>query len=88
MKKKTLGLIASLIFALATVGGYYWLWTVSLNAEVTPSSVATTSTYAVVEIESVKKEAVDILNGLENRGNIPIPVPTEKMGRPNPYLNY
>jgi hypothetical protein len=87
MNKKSIGLIVSLVFALATAGGFYWLWTTS-KADVSGTPIATTSTYTVVEIESVKKEAVDILSGLENKASIPIPTPTEKMGRVNPYVNY
>ena len=87
MSKTNIGLIISVVFALATAGGFYWLWTTS-KTEVEGVVPATTSTYTIVEIESVKKEAVDILAGLENKAGIPIPIPTEKMGRPNPYINY
>ena len=87
MSKNSIGLFVSLAFALLTAGGFYWLWTTS-KTDTTTTTVATTSTYTVVEIESVKKEAADILSGLENKASIPIPIPTEKMGRVNPYIDY
>lgn len=86
MKKTTIGSITALFFALITAGSFYWLWTTTTN-EV--SKVGATGTnYSIVEIESVKQEAVSILSGLENKSSIPIGVPTEKMGRENPYINY
>ena len=86
MKKTSLGLIAALLFVFATAGAFYWLWTTS-NVPVS-STGTTASNYTVVEIESVKAEAVSILSGLENKAGIPIGIPTEKMGRANPYVNY
>ena len=91
MNKRSIGLIISLVFALATAGGFYWLWTTSKTDASTTSTTTTSATstsYTIVEIESVKKEAVDILTGLENKASIPIPVPTDKMGRANPFVNY
>lgn len=86
MKKTFIGLIAVLFFALITVGSFFWLWTTS-KTEV-PEASATAGKYSIIEIESVKKEAVDILSGLQNVAGVPIGVPTEKMGRENPFLNY
>ena len=86
MKKSSLSLVAAVIFMLVTMGGYYWLWTISK----TESAVVSTATadFTIVEIESVKKEATTILSGLENKASIPIIVPTDKMGRANPFADY
>jgi flagellar basal body-associated protein FliL len=86
MNKSLAGFIAVMIFALATAGAFYWLWTTS-KSEATSKGVLDSS-YSAVEIDSVKKEAVDILSTLENKAAIPIPTPTDKMGRTNPYLSY
>lgn len=86
MKKTSMGLIAALIFALGTAGGFYWLWTTSQTQAST--TIASSTDYTVVEIESVKKEATTILAGLENKASIPISTPTQKMGRTNPFVNY
>lgn len=86
MNKKSMGLIVSLVFALVTAASFYWLWTIS-KTEASTISTSTTD-YTVVEIESVKKEAVSILSGLVNKASIPIDVPTEKMGRTNPFTDY
>jgi len=86
MKKKSIGLIAAFLFMLITAGSFFWLWTISKTeaSAVSGSSVD----YTAVEIESVKKEAVNILSGLENTAAIPIGVPTDKMGRTNPFADY
>ncbi|MDD4877135.1 MAG: hypothetical protein PHQ86_08430 [Dehalococcoidales bacterium] len=86
MNKKSMGLIASLVFALVAAGSFYWLWTISKTEASTIST--STADYTVVEIESVKKEAVSILSGLVNKSSLPIDVPTEKMGRTNPFSDY
>lgn len=86
MKKKSMGLIASVLFMLITAGSFFWLWTLSKTGA---SALSTPSAdYTVVEIESVKKEAVNILSGLENTSAIPIGIPTAKMGRTNPFADY
>lgn len=86
MNKSLAGVIASLIFALVTAGAFYFLWTTS-KSEVSPTT-ALDSSYTAVEIDSVKKQAVDILSGLEKKSDIPVTTPTDKMGRPNPYVSY
>jgi len=81
---KNISLIASLVFIIATLGAFYWLWTMANNYEV-DKTVA--ENLKPVEIESVKKEATTLLSDLEKNSDIPIPVPTEKMGRENPFTN-
>jgi len=85
MKRNTIATITALLFAVATAGGFYWLWTISKTGV---STASPDTTYAIVEIESVKTEATNILTGLENIAGIPIPVPTAKMGKTNPFVNY
>ena len=79
---KTIGLFLSLFFALATVGGFYWLWAQSKNFTIKTTPAADMQ---AVEIESVKTEAVSLLSGLNNVVGMPIPVPTSKMGKANPF---
>ncbi len=82
MNKSLIGIIAALVFGVATAGAFYWLWTTAQSETTTTASAAT---YQVVEIESVKKEATDILSTLQKSSDIPVGVPVEKMGRANPY---
>lgn len=84
MSKTAAGLIASFMFALIVAGGFYWLWITSQKNIPTASSMA--SQYQAVEIESVKKEATDILGTLEKNSDIPLTTPTSKMGRANPFI--
>jgi hypothetical protein len=79
---KLISLILSLVFALATVGGFYWLWTQSKNFTV---RAVIAENMKPVEIETVKTKAVSLLAGLNNVGGMPIPVPTSKMGKANPF---
>lgn len=82
MKMKTISLIASLIFIIVTLGAFYWLWTIANDLKI---DKAVAENLKLVEIESVKKEATTLLSDLEKNSDIPIPVPTEKMGRENPF---
>lgn len=83
MKKLNLDLIASLVFFLVTAGGFYWLW-IQSNATVA-NPVSNPKNYTVVEIESSKTQASDILGSLEKNSEIPLSAPTAKMGRTNPF---
>lgn len=79
---KLIGLIASLVFALAAVGGFYWLWMQSSNFTV---QTVIADDMRPVEIDSVKNQAVLLLSGLNNVSGMPIPTPTNKMGKANPF---
>lgn len=85
MNKTLAGLIASFIFALIVAGGFYWLWITSQKN--IPSASSAASQYTLVEVESVKKEATDILSTLEKNSDIPVTTPTDKMGRANPFVS-
>ena len=80
---KLIGLILGLVFFLATAGGFYWLWLQSKNFTV-KTTVA--DNMKPIEIDSVKNQAVLLLSGLNNVSGMPIPVPTNKMGKVNPFI--
>lgn len=86
MNKNSLGIILALVFAGVTAGGFYWLWTQYNNSDVTTAVSNTSSSYTVVDIESVKNQASEIISSLEKVSDIPIPTPTAKMGRTNPFV--
>jgi len=80
------GLLFSLIFLVLTAGAFYWLW--GLANEL--SSVSSTAgknieQYESVEIDSVKKQAADILAGTEKVSEIPLSAPTTDVGKANPF---
>jgi uncharacterized protein YneF (UPF0154 family) len=83
MKSKTFGIIVSLILVAGTVGGFFWLWTMSKTFNANPPVQDNLKT---VEIESVKKDAENVLSGLEKNSDIPISTPVDKMGKTNPFV--
>lgn len=80
--KKSLNLIASLFFLIATGMAFYWLWTQTQNFTV---NTAVAENLKPVEVETVKNEAEKLLFGVENKAGIPIPSPVGKMGKENPF---
>lgn len=82
MNTKIINLVVSLVFAVITVGAFFWLWRISTNFVV---DTAVADNLKPVEINTVKNDATSILSGLSNTASIPIPTPTEKMGKANPF---
>lgn len=87
MTKTMINLIVSVVFAVITAGAFFWLWTTATSEDTTGTPTAAAQTYQTVEIESVKKQATEILSGLEKNTDIPVGVPTSKMGRTNPFVS-
>lgn len=83
MNSKLIGLIVSIVFALGMVGAFYWLWD---SSQKTPVSSAVAENLKPIEIESVKKQASGLMTGLQKNSDIPVLMPTEKMGRANPFV--
>ncbi len=83
MSLKTLYLSGGFIVMVLTAGGFFWLW--NQTGSVTVNTVQIAASYEPVDIENIKTEARDLISGLENNANIPIPIPLEKMGRENPF---
>ncbi len=82
MKMKTLSIVGSLILVVAVVGGFFWLWQMSKDYNANP---AVEDNLKPVEIESVKKDAENVLSGLDKSSDIPISTPVDKMGKTNPF---
>ncbi len=86
MKKSSLGMIGSVLFIIIVVASFYSIWSKSNNPG--KSSVKTVvNTYAPVDISGMKAQAVSIISEYENNSGIPIPTPTEKMGKVNPFTD-
>lgn len=83
MNPKLIGLIVSIIFALGVIGGFYWLWN---SSQATQVSGEVAENLKPIEIESVKTEATTLMTGLQKNSDIPVLIPTEKMGRANPFV--
>lgn len=84
ISSKTVAFIASLLFIAATIGGFFWLWQMSKNYNTNPPVA---DNLQPIEIESVKKDAENVLAGLEKNSDIPIPTPVDKMGKDNPFVS-
>ncbi|MFA7244442.1 MAG: hypothetical protein WC080_04095 [Patescibacteria group bacterium] len=82
MKKRTFNLILSLIFLTIAIVGFYMIW--KNNSSI---SVQNTASYITLDISGVKDEAETLVQGRENNAGIPLPDPTTKMGKANPFAN-
>lgn len=83
MESKNMGAIGGAIALLAVIGGGVWIWMLSNKFD---SNQAVDSSFKLIEIETVKSDAENILAGLEQTSDIPIPTPNEKMGKTNPFV--
>lgn len=85
MSKSSMSTIFAIIFLTLIAGGYYWAW-----SSVMPSSDSSAGTEISMELEvsdisGMKEQANKLISGMENNANIPLPVPTEKLGKTNPF---
>ncbi len=83
MKKSSMGIVLSLIFMLATLGVFYYLWNSAQNPVTTVS--VDSQVYAPVDISGAKSQASKLLSGYVNNASVPIPEPNEKLGKTNPF---
>jgi len=82
MSQKLVNLIGSGVLMLGTIIVFAWLWSQSRSLAATQP---VPENLKPVEIESIKDEAKQLMAGMENNANIPIPVPLEKMVARNPF---
>jgi len=66
-----------------TIFGFIWLIAVANTKTAVTSFVDVR--YQTVEIESIKKDVTDLLSGRQNVSGMPIPEPSNKMGKDNPF---
>jgi len=83
MKNSTVGTIGALIFMILVVGGFYYVWKTA--SDVASSSGGATETYSLVDLSGMKSQAQTLTTGAENNAGLPLPVPTAKLGKTNPY---
>ena len=81
MRRGTLNLLSSVVFLVIVIVAFYFVWSSIKNENQATSSPV----YNTVSISSVKTQARDLVSGLENNGNLPLAVPTAKMGKENPF---
>lgn len=82
MKKRTFNLILSLVFLVAVIIVFFTLW--KNNSGTAPSG---TGAYITLDVSGVKEEAAALTQGKTNNANIPIPTPTTKLNKANPFAN-
>lgn len=81
MRRGTLNLLSSISFLIVTILAFYFVWNSIKNQYQSSSS----ATYNTVSITSYKTQARELISSLENNGNLPLSVPTSKMGKSNPF---
>ena len=65
--------------------GFGFLWLIASAQSGKIDSTEISDKYKPVEIESIKKQAVDLLSERQNVSGMPIPVPVQKEGKENPF---
>lgn len=84
MKKSSINLLASTIFLLATLGGFFWLWTL-FSAKPIITQSASAETLGQYDIEGIKNQASEIVKDLKNVSGIPLTNNTALQGKVNPF---
>lgn len=89
MKQYTFSEKAMLIFSLALmvviVAAFAWIWFGWSRPSV--DSYKTTEDLSPVSVTGLETQAQKLLDGLKNNSGIPIPEPTTKEGRADPFAN-
>lgn len=86
MKRGTLNVIVSLVFLLAVAACYYFIWSGARNALET-TSVDISVNYTPVDVSDIKNQAQTLIQSRQNNAGIPIPEPTQKLGKTDPFSN-
>lgn len=84
MKRSTLNSILSLLFVALTVILLFAAWNSAKN-DYANGLPAQNSVETASDLSSIKTEAGKLLDGLENNASLPVPVPTEKLSKDNPF---
>jgi len=83
IQPRSLAMTASVMFLLITAFGFFWLWR---NAQPKGAdTVGIQEKYQTVEINSVKRQAEDLVSGKQNLAQMPLKVPTSNIGRVDPF---
>lgn len=84
MKRGTLNLVVSLVFLLAVAAGYYFIWS-SAKSGSSGTTVDIVTSYTPVDVSGIKTQAEKLIQSRENNAGIPIPTPTDKLGKTDPF---
>lgn len=83
MRRSTLNFLSGLTFLIVIVIALFLAWFNVKNKY----PAKTTVDYQTINISSSKAQARSLITGAENNGNLPLEVPTVKMGKTNPFSN-
>ena len=84
MKRGTLNLLASMLFLVLVGAAFFLIWR---NASSNAAPIVPAESYIPIDISGVKAQADKIIKTRENNTPIPIPDPTGKMGKSDPFNN-
>jgi len=75
--------VVGLVLLILATGAFVWLWFgfQRPNSEMYQS----TTNLEPISVAGVESQAKTLLEGLKNNAGIPIPLPTGKMGRSDPF---
>ena len=78
-------MVVAVILLLGTVAVFAWLWFRYRRPDYT--QYQSKDDLAPVDVSGVESKAKTLLEGLKNNGGIPIPTPSGKMGRVDPFAS-
>ncbi len=79
-----LKIIGSVIVLIATLSGFWWLWSSAQPAAVTNTVID--QKYQKIEIAGLKTAAETLIADKQNAGSLPVTAPAaDQIGRDNPF---
>lgn len=84
MNKTSYTTLAAIIFFVLIAGGFYYAWSSSM-ASSSSTDAETVTQVEVADISGMTSQAQRLVAGMDNNANLPIAVPTAKMGKTNPF---
>lgn len=84
IRKSTINVLGAVLFFFLCLFGVYYLWANYMLTSVDESAYSVEE-YAYIDVDKLQGMYGDIFDERTNNGNIPIPVPNDKMGNTNPF---
>jgi hypothetical protein len=78
-------LVSGFVMMIVVLASFAWVWFKTPRPD--ESIYRTSANLQIPDISGIEKRASSLLEGMTNSGGIPIPTPTEKMGREDPFAS-
>jgi len=83
MSTNKVNITLSIIVLIFTIFGFVWLFSLASTKNIDTNDID--ARYQKVAIDGIKKDIMDLLSERQNASGMPIPEPTNKMGKEDPF---